>query len=766
MNSQTNAAAETADGGVDSGGRVIPLRPDPTSSPDVAPRPGTAVERAETEHAVVAGGALAGGAVEGTVLSAAESAALDRRVPDGTRWAGPVRLLPARAVEVVRSSTSAMVVIRVSVTTMQGGYSWAARLWDAGTHGVYRRQIRAAEATGDQEQLRHWVDAREDAVTRRHQRLRDAPATAWALMKVTAGALAGTIVLVVVVAGVAQVSGAAEFGEVVGGVLDLVRVVAWVIAAAWTPAVAAAPLAVLYAAYREGTRRAELPAWVRPEHARESTGEPITPSMLVIALRELGLAPLRKAIKGMGDAGAGMLGPIRLAGCGVEVDVLLPKGTDTSDIHRRRRKLAENLDRHEHEVHMTIPSAARTVRLWIADSGALDQPIGPSPLTFEPDLVADLYTGRAPWGVDLRGDTVAISLLQRHLLITGLSNQGKTAALRALALWVALDPSTELQVADLKGVGDWRMVDGIATTLIQGPTDDHVIQATRMLESGVSEMERRISALEASGAPDGVTRDMARTPGSGFHPLFLIVDEAQVAFMCPAVGEDKRPYGGTKATSRYFMAARKLQNQGRAVNVLLWQGTQDPTDQNLPKLVREGAHIRASLAVGTEEQACMALGDKAIDAGAAPHRLRQGLDKGVLVVAGDGVPLPPGQAALTVRTHYVNGADAADVADRARALRTAVTTTDTTTPDTPLDPLADIAAVLTGHHRMRTQEVLTALAGRDSRYRGWNFTTLNEALPEVARAYKTGGQMKISATRVHEALTERDEIDGIDTDDD
>ncbi|PWS48510.1 hypothetical protein DLE01_26850, partial [Streptomyces sp. FT05W] len=38
-----------------------------------------------------------------------------------------------------------------------------------------------------------------------------------------------------------------------------------------------------------------------------------------------------------------------------------------------------------------------------------------------------------------------------------------------------------------------------------------------------------------------------------------------------------------------------VHNQGRAVDVTLWEGTQDPTDQNLPKLVREGAHTRASL---------------------------------------------------------------------------------------------------------------------------------------------------------------------------
>ena len=231
----------------------------------------------------------------------------------------------------------------------------------------------------------------------------------------------------------------------------------------------------------------------------------------------------------------------------------------------------------------------------------------------------------------------------------------------------------EFRIADLKGVGDWRMFDGLATVLIQGPTDQHVIDATEMLEGLVREMEQRLVLLEQSGATDGVTRDMARTDPR-FHPIVGLVDEAQVAFMCPAVGDDKRPYGGTKATSRYYMAVRKIHNQGRAVNVTLWEGTQDPTNENLPKLVREGAHIRASLVLGTEEQARMALGDKAIDGGAAPHKLRQGLDKGTVVVAGDGVKLAPGQSSITIRTHFVDGARAAEIADRAKARRAGVTT--------------------------------------------------------------------------------------------
>nr|BFE48367.1 hypothetical protein GCM10017745_17940 [Saccharothrix mutabilis subsp. capreolus] len=377
-------------------------------------------------------------------------------------------------------------------------------------------------------------------------------------------------------------------------------------------------------------------------------------------------------------------------------------------------------------------------------------------------MTADMYTGRAPWGQDLRGDAMTLSLLQRHLLITGLSNQGKTAALRALALWLALDATVEFRIADLKGIGDWHMFADLATVLIEGPTDDHACAATHMLEAGVEEMERRLAAVDPETHKNGVTRDLARA-GKGFHPLVLIVDEAQQAFMNPAVGEDKRPYGGQTNKSRYFMAARKLHNQGRAVNVTLWQGTQNPTDQNLPKLVREGAHIRASLVVGTESEARMALGDKAVNAGAAPQELRQGLDKGTLLVAGDGVPLPPQQAAITVRTHFIDGEDATTIADRAKTLRTR-TTTRTTDSDTPArDLLADLAQVMGTEPKTRNEILRSRLAELDpDTYEGMSATDFAERLAEHGIAsYKAhGGVMTTRRSEIDRAITERDETGG------
>ncbi|MER6733601.1 ATP-binding protein [Streptomyces puniciscabiei] len=641
--------------------------------------------------------------------------------------------------------TTARAFARHSLYVVGGGRIVARRAWDSRTAARYERYMRTAEAAGDFEAAAEWEERGQRFREARHRRRMDllhSPLDAAKGAAVSAGMGVGGLVLL----GIAMAIATKDPTEVVTplmAVIKFINLVITIVRVVWGPAITIGPFLALLALWSVGAHQHAAPQWALPDRVRNGEGEPITPSIVVKALRDLGIPALRKAITEMGDAGASMLSPIVIAGCGVEVDVTLPSGVSTNEVQGKRRKLAENLSRHEHEVFITIPQAARTVRLWVADSGALDEPIGPSPLVTDETLTANYATGKAPWGQDLRGDAALISLFQRMLLVTGMSNQGKTAALRALALWLALDRTVEFRIADLKGVGDWAMFDGLATVLIQGPTDDHVIQATEMVEAGVEEMNRRIQA----------------PAGSEFPPLILLVDEAQVAFMCPVKDEEKRPYGGSSQNSRYFMACRKLHNQGRAVNVLLWQGTQDPTDQNLPKLVREGAHTRAALALGTESQSRMALGDKAVNGGAAPHLLRPGLDKGTLVVASDGIEIPKGQSSITVRTHYIDNDTAAEIADRAKALRSGVTTLHAVERGEERDPLADIAAVVGTDVRVRTQEVITRLAGLNAEaYGGWSFLDLKRVLDGTgAEPYKSDGVMVISRDRLTRALAHRDD---------
>ncbi|MGW4168968.1 FtsK/SpoIIIE domain-containing protein [Streptomyces chartreusis] len=670
-------------------------------------------------------------------------------VPD----AQPARPVPlwvrsGRAVKAAATAdgtkTTARAVARHGLYTFNGGRIVARRTWDGRTGARYERMIRAAEVAGNNELAEEWEERLQRFRDARHRRRMD---LLHSPIEVAKGAAVGTGMGIgaLIALGIVMAISNGDIKDVItplAATIDFIATLIRIVQIVWGPALILAPLFALLALWAVGSKQQAAPQWALPANARSSEGEPITPSIVVKALRDLGIAPLKSAIKEMGDAGASMLGPITIAGCGVEVDVTLPSGVSTIEVQNKRRKLAENLTRHEHEVFVTIPVAARTVRLWIADSGALDEPIGPSPLVTDETMTADYKKGRAPWGQDLRGDAASLSLYQRHLLITGLSNQGKTAALRALALWLALDRSVEFWMGDLKGVGDWAMFDGIATRLIQGPTDEHVIEVTEMVEDAVQEMNRRLQ----------------EPPGTDFPLLVVIVDEAQVAFMCPAKGEDKRPYGGSSATSRYYMGARKIHNQGRAVNVLLWQGTQDPTNENLPKLVREGAHTRASLALGTESQARMALGDKAVNGGAAPHLLRPGLDKGTLVVASDGIEIPAGQSSITVRTHYISTDDAKAIANRAKALRDGVTTLHTIERGEKRDPLADIASVVGTASRVLTQDVLKRLAALSPDVYGkWSFLDLKRVLEGTgAEPYKSDGRMVVSRDRLARALANRD----------
>ncbi|WP_405693952.1 FtsK/SpoIIIE domain-containing protein [Streptomyces sp. NBC_01185] len=668
--------------------------------------------------------------------------------PAAERPPVPLWVRSARGIRTVAThettKTACRATARHGLYVLGGTRIVARRTWEGRTASRYERMLRAAEAAGNMEAATEWEERGQRFRQERHRRRMDlltAPMDAAKGIAAGLGIGAGGLLLLGIMLAVANKDWT-DIGAPTMALIELVRWIVFIITVTWGPLVTIGPWAVLLGLWAVGKNQQAAPQWALPANARSGEGEPITPSIVVLALRNLGVAPLRNAIKEMGDAGASMLGPIRIAGCGVEVDVTLPSGVSTDEVQKRRRKLAENLSRHEHEVFITIAEAARTVRLWVADSGALDEPIGPSPLVTDPDSKADYKSGKAPWGQDLRGDAAALSLYQRHLLITGLSNQGKTAALRSLALWLALDRTVEFRIADLKGIGDWGMFDGLAAVLIQGPTDDHVVQATEMVEGLVAEMERRLQA----------------PPGSKFTPLVGIVDEAQLAFMCPVVDSEKRPYGGSKATSRYFMAVRKVHNQGRAVDVILWEGTQDPTDQNLPKLVREGAHTRASLVLGTESQARMALGDKAIDGGAAPHLLRQGLDKGTLVVASDGIAIPAGQASITVRTHYIDDDQALEIANRARALRDGVTTLHVIEQGEERDSLADIATVVGDTNRVLTQDVLQRLAvlSEDS-YGSWTHADLKRVLDGTpAEPYKSDGRMVVARERIARALANRD----------
>jgi hypothetical protein len=116
--------------------------------------------------------------------------------------------------------------------------------------------------------------------------------------------------------------------------------------------------------------------------------------------------------------------------------------------------------------------------------------------------------------------------------------------------------------------------------------------------------------------------------------------------------------------------------------------------------------------------------------------------------------------ALVVGKRHLD--DAVGVVDRGMDLLdpagNGLPATEVADSDAGPDPLADIAAVLGGEQRMRTQEVLQRLAEYDRRaYGRWTFADLTAVLTKhQAAPYKSGGNMVVRADLVHAAITNRD----------
>jgi S-DNA-T family DNA segregation ATPase FtsK/SpoIIIE len=679
----------------------------------------------------------------------------------GTIVVRPVQVVVVRPVQVIAAATKTVATDRRTKAAGRalgrnllyvpaGALFIGRRLWEAKTNSRYERIMRGAEAVGNYERLEEWEARAEKARERRHNRRMDWLQAPGKLIQAVTMAMAGFTAALIAL-GVVLAVGYRDVSWVVVPIsrfIDLVVWISWAVTIAWGPLILALPWLLLLTLWHFGRVAGWTPAVLAPTGKR--TEVEITPSIVVVAYRDCGIAELAKRIRAMEDAGAAMVGPITRAGNGQEFDVTPPRGAASlRDIVARRDRIAETMGRHPYELHLSITERG-VIRNWAAFPGALDEPIGTSPLMIDAEMRADYRRGQAPWGVSLRGDAVAISPFQRHVAITGMSNQGKTRVLIALALWLALDKNVEFRIADLKGmndktgVSDWEPFRDIASVFIAGPTDDHVVAATEMLEGAVEEMNRRL------------------TDGGTWKPLIVIVDEAQKAYMCPKVGPDKRPYGGRKATSRFFTAAREIHNQGRVVDTLLWQGTQDPTNENFPELVREGAHIRGCLAIGTEAKAAMGVGEKAVEGGAAPHMLRPGLDKGTLVVAGDLSAfgdVDPSQASVTVRTYFIDHEAAMEIAERAKAIRGPVRRLDD--EEELRDLVADVADGLGPDEIVRATDMaarLRKLAPTYRPYRHLNGKQLVEQLrAEGVEVKEKDGVAVIRRDRVYRVLDDRED---------
>jgi DNA segregation ATPase FtsK/SpoIIIE, S-DNA-T family len=715
---------------------VLSPSPDPTTADAPLSSPGAEFTPArpvfsDQGDTVVAVGAAGHGRSPSPVVRVA------RRVADSRRTAR-LRGVIGYRVRKAPSDTA-----RLCWFFLRGHARWITKGWSWATHGDLRADARAARLIGDREARRAAQELiRADAAAR------------WAKLgiatyRITLAGLGLTVlggILAIVHTSMdpaqrpAWLAGLFTALGVLGAVLLWLlkaALLGWVIAAIW-----------------EGRDRTPGAGFLLHPH-RDDPDPWIDERMITTALATLNIAPLNRFFKDDGQLIYTI--PARRDGHGTAVQVRMPLGTKASDVIARTELLAANLGRLEVETWPTVGPQANVLDLWIADPGALDGPAPPWSLLHEGSV--DVYEG-VPWGVTIRGEPITAPLIGTNWVFGALAGQGKTAALRLLALGAALDATTEIRIVNFKPSGDWNPLQPRASALLVGMGTDIITACADQLDWLVTDMQRRAETLErhAPGA-NKVPKHLAARKDLGLHPLFLFIDEVHVLFADDQVGGK---------TGRATLAMKTLLNMARAFNIGLLVATQRPDDRTLPAEIRDRFGMRACLHVGNEATNDMILGKPAFADGGRATDLRYNIDRGTCVVnSGFGT----NTKYTIVRTHHVSAHDPeTNTPDQitpiiTRALdhmsakgRTVRAAPDTTTDEPPpADHLADIHHVLHGEPRVRTQIVLTRLAELNpAAYEGWSSTDLKTTLAHHRVAIsKSHGNSVIRAHDITRALTHR-----------
>jgi S-DNA-T family DNA segregation ATPase FtsK/SpoIIIE len=265
-----------------------------------------------------------------------------------------------------------------------------------------------------------------------------------------------------------------------------------------------------------------------------------------------------------------------------------------------------------------------------------------------------------PFGVDPRGRRVDVAVIEHNWLLGSMPGQGKTSAVRVLASAVALDPTVEMWVHELKGTGDLDMFEQVSHRFISGIDDDSIAYAAESLAKlrrEVMDRAARIKKIPRELCPDKkVTRQIASKRSLKLWPLACFIDECQNLFA-------HQKYGKQAGEDAVFII--KI---GRALGVFLVLATQRPDKESLPTGVSGNVSTRFCLKVAGQVENDMILGTSAYKNGARATTFRPKVDAGLGYLKGE-ESLPQ-----VVRTNYLNGQDAERVAKRARAVREAAGT--------------------------------------------------------------------------------------------
>ncbi|MGH3760527.1 hypothetical protein [Actinophytocola sp.] len=620
---------------------------------------------------------------------------------------------------------------------LRGNWRWLVKLWSWATYADLRADARAARLAGNTEARRTAQELiRSDAKAR------------WARVGIVLRRIA---IAVRVLAPLAVVLWAVDSW------MDRAAMWSWLAAvytgldATWTVLAVVVPLALgavpvvwLVAAAFEGRDKTPGAGWlVRPD--RDDADSWIDERMISKALAHLGIRPLNAFFKDGGELVYTI--PARKDGDGTFAQVRLPLGVTADMVAAQRPKLAANLGRAALETWPTKGEEDGILDLWVADKGTLGGGAGEWPLLHDGQV--DLFEG-VPFGLTQRGLVINAPLIGANWLIGGRPGQGKSSALRTLLLGAVLDLTAELWVFVMGESPDFDPFTPRLSRYRMGMDDAVAEDALRALDDLSAEMERRGQVLGLQpGRPPKVSRKLADKRGLGLHPLVVAIDECHELFQHPRYGK------------RAAELAVRVIKRGRKYGIVLLLATQSPTKDSIPREITRNVSSGVAFSVADQVANDGLLGSGKYRAGIRATDLRMTTDRGTCVAVG-----VTDATFELVRTFYVPFEDGTDDVSPVIARAMAIldeTGRAITAPEraeieaAPVDHLADIAEVMRGERRVRTQVVLSRLAEHNpAEYEGWTFTDLAAALAgHGVMPRKSDGYKVIRVEDVADALADR-----------
>ncbi|MEU3272541.1 zonular occludens toxin domain-containing protein [Saccharomonospora sp. NPDC006951] len=683
--------------------------------------------------------------IEGEIITAQQYRDLQRQKAH-ERWAGYRNdvVVVGRVVKTVTTHQRTKTLVRHAFAYPLAGVGVTWRRW-RDTHGAsrYERQMRAAEAAGDQEALRYWQEADVAEKHRRHQRVMDWLKAPGQWIKAGVIGLLGLAGFLLAL-GLLLFANSGDVADVIApirAVVDAVAFMVWFVAAYGVFGVLGGSALGLFYLYKQGREHAQMPSWLSAPAGDGDVMDGLPDENTILnALHNLNIRGFNQAVKE--GWRIKFITPPTIDGKGWRAQLALPPACPVEDIIKRKATLAHNLVRYPIEVWPTEPEPA-VLDLWVAKRGALSGPVDPWPLLSDLDKAQTDYFAGVPAGVTIKGDVVRGRLFEANYVFGGMMGSGKSTLAITLVLGAMLDPLVDIDVVVMAENADFEPMKPRLRSLHTGAGEETVDACMNLLTSLYEDLAVRGKAIKEHDER-AVNRRIA-AKDARLRPRVVVIDECQNLFLGKH-GKDA------------IEVASKLMSTARKYGITLMFLTPEPSKDALPRKIISVASNKACFAIGDQNGNDAVLGTGSYKTGISAVGLEPKTDEGpgdIGTCMQRGFTAKPG----LLRSFYVDQKDAHRVTKRAIQLRAAA---ELPAPEVVeaevVDPLVDIAHVLGDAERMKTREVLAKLTSYNPAvYTDWTPQRLREYLADYdAEPYKTEGAMQISAARIAEAITERD----------